>query len=125
MRANAQSANRRIDGADRSHSFSSSECQRKRVDQSLDERRRAARPVPRQPPSRWRWAKTFWARSPSARPFAPYTVRATARTGRAAAAASDDPARLRVRVAPWVPAETLGSSDTRPLGVMVTRVEVR
>ncbi len=43
----------------------------------------------------------------------------------ARAAASDDPARLRLRVAPWVPAETLGGSDSRQLGVMVTRVEVR
>jgi hypothetical protein len=43
----------------------------------------------------------------------------------ARAAESDDPARLRLRVSPWVPAEVLGGSDTRPLGVMVTRVEVR
>lgn len=43
----------------------------------------------------------------------------------ARAAASDDPARLRLRVAPWVPAEALGNSDTRELGVMVARVEVQ
>jgi hypothetical protein len=43
----------------------------------------------------------------------------------ARAAASDDPSRLRLRVSPWVPAEALGGSDTRQLGVMVTRVEVR
>jgi 4-amino-4-deoxy-L-arabinose transferase-like glycosyltransferase len=43
----------------------------------------------------------------------------------ARAAESDDPARLRLRVPPWVPAEVLGGSDTRQLGVMVTRVEVR
>ena len=35
------------------------------------------------------------------------------------------PVWLRLRVPPWVPAETAGGSDTRPLGVMVTRVEVR
>ena len=43
----------------------------------------------------------------------------------ARAAASDDPVRLRLRVAPWVPAETIGGADTRQLGVMVTRVDVR
>jgi hypothetical protein len=43
----------------------------------------------------------------------------------ARAAERDDPARLRLRVPPWVPAETIGGSDTRQLGVMVTRVEVR
>jgi hypothetical protein len=43
----------------------------------------------------------------------------------ARAAARDDPARLRLRVTPWVPAKTIGGSDTRQLGVMVTRVDVR
>jgi hypothetical protein len=43
----------------------------------------------------------------------------------AAAAASPDPARLRLRVPTWRPAELLGGSDTRDLGVVVTRVEVR
>jgi hypothetical protein len=58
------------------------------------------------------------------RPVSEYTVDLPLALA-ARAAASDDPARLRLRVSPWVPAETLGGSDTRQLGVMVTRVEVR
>jgi hypothetical protein len=43
----------------------------------------------------------------------------------ARAAASDDPVRLRLRVPPWVPSVALGGTDTRELGVIVTRVEVQ
>jgi hypothetical protein len=43
----------------------------------------------------------------------------------ARAAASDDPARLRLRSTTWVPATVLGGSDTRELGVIVTRVQVQ
>ena len=57
-------------------------------------------------------------------PIAPYTFDVPPVLA-AQAARSDDSVRLRLRVPPWVPAETAGSSDTRPLGVMVTRVEVR
>jgi hypothetical protein len=57
-------------------------------------------------------------------PLAKYTVPLPAAVA-ARAAASDDPARLRLRVTPWVPSELVGGSDTRSLGVMVTRVEVR
>jgi hypothetical protein len=41
------------------------------------------------------------------------------------AAASPDPIRLRLRVPTWKPSALLGVSDTRDLGVMVTRVTVR
>ena len=40
-------------------------------------------------------------------------------------ASLDDPVRLRLRVATWNPASQAGGSDTRDLGVMVTRVQVR
>lgn len=40
-------------------------------------------------------------------------------------AATGDPARLQLRVPTWNPAQLLGAPDTRDLGVMVTRVEVR
>jgi len=43
----------------------------------------------------------------------------------AAAAAQDEPVRLRLRVPTWTPSAALGGSDTRELGVMVTRVEAR
>jgi len=41
------------------------------------------------------------------------------------AAASEDPARLQLRVPTWNPASVLGGGDTRELGVIVTRVQVR
>jgi hypothetical protein len=41
------------------------------------------------------------------------------------AAATGDPVSLRLRVSTWNPHELLGRPDTRELGVMVTRVEVR
>lgn len=40
-------------------------------------------------------------------------------------AASDDPARLVLRVPTWKPSELLRANDTRDLGVIVTRVQVR
>jgi hypothetical protein len=40
-------------------------------------------------------------------------------------AASPDAARLRLRVPTWNPAAIIGGSDTRDLGVIVTRVETR
>lgn len=40
-------------------------------------------------------------------------------------AAQSDPARLILRVATWNPAAILGGTDTRELGVMVSRVEVQ
>jgi hypothetical protein len=40
-------------------------------------------------------------------------------------AASVEPVRLRLRVPTWSPATMLGVADTRDLGVVVTRVEVR
>jgi hypothetical protein len=43
----------------------------------------------------------------------------------ARAAARTDPARLRLRVPTWNPSALLGVNDTRELGVMLTRVEVR
>jgi hypothetical protein len=43
----------------------------------------------------------------------------------ARAAARTDPARLRLRVSTWSPSALLGVNDTRELGVMLTRVEVR
>ncbi len=43
----------------------------------------------------------------------------------AAVAERDEPARLQVRVVTWNPAEALGVNDSRDLGVVVTRVEVR
>jgi hypothetical protein len=43
----------------------------------------------------------------------------------ARAAARTGPARLRLRVPTWNPAALLGVNDTRELGVIVTRVEVR
>jgi hypothetical protein len=43
----------------------------------------------------------------------------------ARAGETDDTVRVRLRVPAWVPAETGSGTDTRPLGVMVTRVEVR
>jgi hypothetical protein len=43
----------------------------------------------------------------------------------ASAAAQDEPVRLRLRVPTWNPGAALGGSDTRDLGVMVTRVEAR
>jgi hypothetical protein len=43
----------------------------------------------------------------------------------ARAAARTGPARLRLRVPTWSPAALLGVNDTRELGVIVTRVEVR
>jgi hypothetical protein len=39
--------------------------------------------------------------------------------------ATDEPVRLRLRVATWNPAVSLGVADSRDLGVVVTRVEVR
>jgi hypothetical protein len=42
-----------------------------------------------------------------------------------ALAAAGDPVRLRLRVPTWNPGEALRVPDTRDLGVMVTRVEVR
>jgi hypothetical protein len=42
----------------------------------------------------------------------------------ASAAALPDPVRLRLQVSTWNPAQLLGVSDSRDLGVMVTRVEV-
>ncbi len=43
----------------------------------------------------------------------------------ARAAAARDPARLRLRVPTWNPSALLGLTDTRDLGVIVTRVEAR
>jgi hypothetical protein len=43
----------------------------------------------------------------------------------ARAAASPDPVRVRIRVPTWNAATQLGGPDTRDLGVIVTRVEVR
>jgi hypothetical protein len=40
-------------------------------------------------------------------------------------AARQDPVRMRLRVATWNPAALLGAPDTRDLGVMVSRVQVR
>jgi hypothetical protein len=54
----------------------------------------------------------------------PYTFEIPAAAA-ASAAAQDDPIRLRVRVPTWNPARTLGAADSRDLGVIVTRVEVR
>jgi hypothetical protein len=39
--------------------------------------------------------------------------------------ASDDPARVTLRVPTWSPAEIFPTTDTRDLGVMVTRVTVQ
>lgn len=39
--------------------------------------------------------------------------------------ASGDPVRLQLRVPTWNPGQLLGANDTRDLGVIVTRVEVR
>jgi hypothetical protein len=39
--------------------------------------------------------------------------------------ATADPARLELRVATWSPAALVGGNDTRELGVLVTRVDVR
>jgi hypothetical protein len=43
----------------------------------------------------------------------------------AALGASADPARLELRTVTWSPAVAIGGPDTRELGVIVTRVEVR
>lgn len=43
----------------------------------------------------------------------------------AAAAARSTPARLRLVSTTWVPAEVIGGPDTRALGVMLDRIEVR
>jgi hypothetical protein len=43
----------------------------------------------------------------------------------AQASVSDDPVRLQLRVSTWTPASMVGGRDTRELGVIVTRVEVR
>ncbi len=43
----------------------------------------------------------------------------------AAAAASEDPARLRLRTNTWRPRTAIGAPDDRDLGVMLSRVEVR
>jgi hypothetical protein len=43
----------------------------------------------------------------------------------AAAAASDEPVRLRIRSNTWSPRRALGTPDDRELGVMLSRVEVR
>ncbi|MEZ5320459.1 MAG: hypothetical protein R2752_23870, partial [Vicinamibacterales bacterium] len=43
----------------------------------------------------------------------------------AEAARQDDPVQLRLDSSTWVPATYLGNSDTRQLGVMVDRVDVR
>ncbi len=43
----------------------------------------------------------------------------------AAAAASDAPARLRLRCSTWSPRKLLGAPDDRELGVMLSRVEVK
>jgi hypothetical protein len=40
-------------------------------------------------------------------------------------AAADDPARLSLRVPTWNPGDLLHVDDTRDLGVIVTRVQVR
>jgi hypothetical protein len=40
-------------------------------------------------------------------------------------AATGDPVRLQLRVPTWNPGQLLGANDTRDLGVIVTRVEVR
>jgi hypothetical protein len=40
-------------------------------------------------------------------------------------AAAADPVRLRLRVPPWTPSVLVGGTDSRDLGVIVTRVEVR
>jgi hypothetical protein len=42
-----------------------------------------------------------------------------------ALATSDDPARLELRVSTWNPAELLGATDTRNLGVILTRVTIQ
>ena len=42
------------------------------------------------------------------------------------AAAQEDPIRLSLKVPTWIPADVLpGRTDTRDLGVMLTRVAVR
>jgi hypothetical protein len=43
----------------------------------------------------------------------------------AAAAGADEPARLALVTAVWNPQQVLGSPDSRELGVMVDRVQVR
>jgi hypothetical protein len=40
-------------------------------------------------------------------------------------ASTAEPVRLRLRVPTWNPSALLGGQDTRDLGVIVTRVEVR
>jgi hypothetical protein len=57
-------------------------------------------------------------------PVRPYTFDVPADAA-ARAAASDDPVRLRLRVTPWIPQTVFGGTDTRELGVMVTRVQVQ
>ncbi|MEO8069774.1 MAG: glycosyltransferase family 39 protein [Acidobacteriota bacterium] len=54
----------------------------------------------------------------------PYTFAIPADVA-AAAAASQDPVRLQLRVPTWNPAALIGGNDTRDLGVMVTRVQTR
>jgi hypothetical protein len=58
------------------------------------------------------------------RDVAPHVFRLPAELAERAAGL-DDPVRLRLRVPTWVPADLVGGVDTRDLGVMVTRVEVR
>jgi hypothetical protein len=43
----------------------------------------------------------------------------------AASFGNEEPARLRLVTEPWKPSRALGTNDTRDLGVMVDRVEVR
>ena len=56
--------------------------------------------------------------------FRPYTF-ALPREVAAGAAAADSPSRLRIRAPPWNPHKELGVPDTRDLGVMIDRVQVR
>jgi hypothetical protein len=41
------------------------------------------------------------------------------------ASETPDPVRLMIRVVPWVPRDLLGGTDTRDLGVMVSRIQVQ
>lgn len=56
--------------------------------------------------------------------FSPYSFAIPAELA-AAAAASDEPARIKLVTNAWKPLEILATPDSRDLGVMVDRVEVR
>jgi hypothetical protein len=56
--------------------------------------------------------------------FAPYTLRIPADLAQRAQAAQD-PVELRLVSTTWNPAQVLGSSDDRTLGVMVDRVTIK